>query len=264
LNGKHAKTTKRTNQNNQNMSNTKKPFRLFAQILTCAVLGYATASLYTGCSSTKPPSAFEAKFFDVSTNTRPVVVTVTNVIPVIETRFAVQTVTITNSVGVPVPVYVTNTVTVTNSQAVVATVTNDVPTYSLTPNANAKATAGLAGTLTNLGLPGAGSLTTMAVLGALAAWGGFRTRQYAGKNDALSQTAGVLAQNLQTFQSVVELTPQGKDLAKTAAAYIANHQVQAGVAAQVLDLAAQNVNNEQASLAAQQIHVLANSLSQKP
>lgn len=242
-----------------NMSKFKSAFTgiLFCAICAIGVVGCATPS--------GPPSALEAKFFDVSTNTRPVTVTVTNVIPVIETRFAVQTVTVTNSVGVPVPVYVTNIVTVTNGeQAVVSTVTKDVPTYTLTPNANSKSIAGVAGTLSNLGLPGAGSLVTMGLLGLAAAWGGIRTRQYAGKNDALSQTAGVLTQNLQTFQQVLALTPQGQDLAKTAAAYIANHQAQAGVAEQVIDLAAANVNNDQASLAAQQIHVLANSLSQKP
>lgn len=239
--------------------------KLSLRVLTCAFLGIATASLYTGCASTSPPTAFEQRFFDITTNApRTSVVTVTNVVLVPQTQVKVETVTLTNSVGVLVPVYVTNVVTVEKEQAVVSTVTNTVASYSLTPNANAKSTAGIAGTLSNLGLPGAGSLVTMGLLGIAAAWGGLRSRQYAGQNDALTQTAGVLTQNLKTFQTVLEQTPQGQDLAKTATAFIASHQAQAGVAQQVLDITAKNVNNEQATLAAQQIQALANSLSQAP
>lgn len=241
------------------MSQIKSLF-LFSALCACAI----ASILLSGCSSTAPPNAFEQRFFDITTNSRLSVVTVTNVVPVVENRIEVQTVTVTNTVGVQVPIYVTNTITQTNFQTQVASVTNDVPTYTLTTNANAKATAGIAGTLANLGLPGVGSLVTMGILGIGAAWGGVRTRQYAGKNDALTQTAGVLTQNLATFQEVLSKTPQGADLAKTAADFIRAHQSQAGVAGQVLQLATDNVDNAQAKLLAAQIQAIAGSLGAKP
>ena len=208
--------------------------------------------LLSGCASTKPPSALEQSLFNITTNVKPQVVLQTNLVPVYQTNVVVQTVTVTNQVGVPVMVPVTNLTTIVTYQTNVVTATNFVAGYTLSANATTQATAGVAGTLSDLGMPGTGSLVTMGLLGLAAAWAGIRNRQYSGQNSALQQTSGVLAQNIATFMQVLEQTPQGKQLAPLLQNYLSTHQMEAGVIAQVAGLATQ-VDPLQAAGAAQKI-----------
>ena len=210
------------------------------------------ALLVAGCAATKPPTALEQRLFNIQTNSTPQVVLVTNVVPVCQTNLVVQTVTVTNQVGVPVMVPVTNYVTygtyVTNG----VTATNFVLGYTMTPNSTTQATASVAGTLSDLGLPGTGSLVTMGLLGLAAAWAGIRNRQYAGQNSVLQQVSGTLAQNIATFMAVLQQTPQGQQLAPLLQNYLNSHQAEAGVIQQVAGLASQ-VDPLQEQGAAQQI-----------
>ena len=210
------------------------------------------AVAFVGCASTKPPTALEQRFFNIQTNITPQVVLQTNVVPVFQTNVVVQTVTVTNQVGVVVPVPVTNFTTVITMQTNIVQATNMVAGYTLAPNATAQTTAGIAGTLSNLGMPGTGSLVTMGLLGLAAAWAGIRNRQYAGQNSALQQVSGTLAQNISTFMAVLQQTPQGKQLAPLLQNYLNSHQAEAGVIQQVAGLASQ-VDPLQAQGAAQQI-----------
>ena len=89
-------------------------------------------------------------------------------------------------------------------------------------------------------------------LGLLAAWAGVRNRQYAGQNSALQQTSGVLAQNIATFMTVLESTPQGKQLAPLLQNYLNTHQAEAGAVGEIAALM-RTVDPLQAAGAAQQI-----------
>ena len=208
--------------------------------------------LFQGCASTRPPTGAENYFFTIQTNLTPRVMLQTNVVTVVQTNVVIETFTLTNQVGVPVLIYITNLVPVAAYSTNVVTVTNLVAGYTLTPGANADVVAGITGALANLGLPGVGSLVTMGVLGLIAAWAGYRNRQYAGQNTALEQASGVMAQNIATFMAVLRQTPQGQQLAPLLQNYLNTHQAEAGVLQAVAGLASQ-VDPLQAAGAAQQI-----------
>lgn len=229
-----------------------KVWSLKSKVLSVAAMGALLAAVACGCSTTAPPTGAEQYLYDIKTNLvaqvvlQTNVVTITNTVPVTAVTWQTNSQNIvtytTNQVQVMVPSYQTNVVTVTNL----------APTYTLTPNANAQTAAGIAGTLTNLGLPGAGSLVTMGLLGLAAAWAGIRNRQYAGQASTAQQVSGVLAQNIATFMQVLQQTPQGQQLAPLLQNYLNTHQAEAGVIQQVAGLASQ-VDPLAAAGAAQQI-----------
>ncbi len=206
-----------------------------------------------GCASTVP-TAFERTFATVETNYVPILVLHTNIVTQVQTN--VQTVTVTNQIGVAVPVFTTNLVTVQQTNVTAVTVTNEQ--YVLTPNGTAKAVAGGLGMAGNMVAPGFGGLVTSGVLGLLTLWFGYRNRQFAGKNDALTQSAGVLAQIIETGREVLATTPQGKDASNAFTSWMVSHQAETDTIATITKLVRDNVDNGEAQNAARKILELIN------
>jgi len=220
-------------------------------ITLSALGGFAAAILMmaTGCSST--PTSLDRAVANVQTNYVPTLALQTNLVTVVQTNVVVQTLTVTNSVGIPVPLYQTNVVTVTNTSPVVSLVTNQVPTYTLTPNATATGVAGVVGSVTNAFLPGTGGLITSGLLAALSIFLGYRNRQMNGQNDVLSQVSGTLAQTIETAR---ELLPKAQQDAFTT--WMIKNQASAGVIQQVAQIVKDSTNNVQAQAAANEIIAL--------
>jgi hypothetical protein len=208
----------------------------------------ATIPLIVSCSlfgnNAAPPTAFEQSLFDVTTNfvarvqTNQVYVTNSVMIPIVQTNIVMQTVTITNTVGLVVPtmnpifqyqtVWQTNQIVATNT----VTATNWVPQFTYVPNAAATNYAGIAGTLSNFGLPGVGSLVSMGVIGALGIWGKLRG----------NKVAGALAQGIETARTVIQTTPQGQQLDANFKAWLVAHQSAAGVINAVTGIVNSQIN----------------------
>lgn len=224
---------------------------LFILITACA--------LTTGCSTT--PTAVERTFANVETNYVPALILQTNVVTITQTNTVIETVIKTNEVGQIVPVYVTNSTSFVTWQTNLVVATNLVPIYTMTPNATATATAGVAGTIANLAAPGVGELVTGGILAALSIFLGYRNRQFAGKNDALSQSAGVLAQIIETGRELMAKTPQGQQAANAFTQWMVTHQAETNTIGQITQLVKDSTNNAEAQKAADQILAL---ISQAP
>lgn len=215
------------------------------------VLGALTLAL-AGCAAV--PTKFDRIFADVQTNYVPVLVIHTNVLTVLQTNVA--TVTVTNQVGVAVPIFQTNVVTAFQTNLVPVMVTNEQ--YTLTAKPIVAEVAGVAGTVGNIAAPGSGALITGAI-GALATiFLGYRNRQFKGQNNALSQSAGVLTQIIETGREVMATTPQGRDAADEFTTWMKEHQKSTQTAATIADLVKDNVSNQDAQRAAAQILALLN------
>lgn len=222
---------------------------LLSSVLTLAVTGCKLVG-----SNPSPPSAWEQRMFDISTNFAARVVTTTNVVPIYQTNIAVVPYFITNSIGVPVEVMQTNYVPQTIYLTNTVTQTNLVETYTYNgPSTAAKGTAGAAGALSNIGAPGIGSLVTMGILGALAIWGHLRSTKKAGEADALSQTASTLTQIIEVGQELMNKTPQGAQMAQAWKDWMVKHQAEQGVIDQVMAILPEAVNNDAAKGAADKL-----------
>lgn len=214
----------------------------------------AAALLFVGCAST--PTAAEKALFNVQTNYVPKLVLLTNTVTLFQTNTVVQTVTLTNSQGVIVPVYQTNLVpvAVTTTNTVVAT--NMVPVYYLATSTTTTNIGNLAGTIGNIAAPGSGTIVT-GLLGLLVAgYLKFRNNQFAGKNDALSQVAGQLAQEIETGRELLSSTPQGQKAADAFTQWMISHQLETGVITQVSQIVKDSTKNVEAQAAANQILAL--------
>jgi hypothetical protein len=219
-----------------------------AKLSLAVGLAALLATILVGCSmfgsNPAPPTAFEQKLFDVTTNfvtrvqTNTVTLTNSVIIPVTQTNIVLQTVQVTNITGIVVPqmnttftyqtVFQTNTVVTTNA----VTVTNTVPSYDYKPNAAAQTGAGIAGTLANVGLPGVGSLVSMGIIGALGIYGKLRG----------NKVAGALAQGIETARAVIQTTPQGQQLDANFKAWLVAHQSAAGVITDITSIVGKTVN----------------------
>lgn len=216
-------------------------------------LGLLLAFVY-GCAST--PTGLDRAFADVQTNYVPVLVLRTNIVELTQTNTVVQTVTVTNQVGQPVPVFLTNTVNNVTYQTNVVLATNIVPQYVLTASTNTTATASIVGGVVNGFVPGVGGLVTTGLLGLLSIFLGVRNRQFAGQNDALSQSAGVLTQIIETGREVLSKTPQGQQAADAFTAWMVSHQAETNTIAAISQIVKANTDNTQAQAAADQILAL--------
>lgn len=208
--------------------------------------------LVLSACSTPQPTPFERAFANVQTNIVEKLVIQTNVVTIVQTNVAV--VQVTNTFGVPI--FVTNTVpvifTVTNLLPMTTTVTQ----YVMSPNALAQGVAGAAGAASNLGAPGIGGLVSAGLLGALSIWLSYRNRQFAGQNDILTQSAGVLAQIIETGREVLSTTPQGQQAANAFTQWMVSHQAATGTIATISNIVKSATDNEQAQKAADQILAL--------
>lgn len=219
--------------------------------ITLGSLGLFAAIIIAGCSTT--PTAFDRAVANVETNYMPKLVLQTNVVTV------VNTITKTNEVGVPVPVFVTNSTSIVTYQ------TNLVPQYVLTgPNPTAMGVAQVAGTVSNLGAPGIGTVVTGGILGLLSIFLGFRNRQMSGQNDALSQAAGVLAQTIETGRELMAKTSRGQQAADAFTTWMIKNQAATGVISQITQIVKDSTDNVQAQTAANEILALINQPAAPP
>lgn len=175
----------------------------------------------TGCklfgASPTPPTPTEARLFDITTNITPQVVTQTNVVT------SVRVVTVTNSVGIPV--MTTNTFNTTN----VVTQTNQVADYQYTPKPAAVATVEGIGNAASPFTAGWGTIISSALVGLYGLWAHLRsTKQTA--------TSSALTQEIEAIRSFILTLPQGTKIDAAVTQFMQQHQVEAGVANQVLNL----------------------------
>lgn len=201
----------------------------FAILLACVSLA--------GCSiigkNPKPPSPLESGIFNVTTNYVPVVVPVTEY----RTNTVQVTQTVTNTQGViqSVITYLTNTVPVTTYQ------TNIVQQYAYANGPGAQTAQTVAGTIG--ALFGAGGITTTAVSALLALWGYLRSS----KNYA---TAANTAQLVEVLRQFVKSLPNGAAYDAALTQFMTQHQSEAGVLANVVQILANDVSNPDAKVAA--------------
>lgn len=213
--------------------------RIKLSALLISVLGLL---FFAGCQT--PPTKVEKRFFDVETNYVPALHWQTNTVPVYTTNLV--TVLQTNIVagGPPQVVTLTNEVRNVTWQTNVAQVTVTNEQYRLTPNDTAKQIETIGGTVGNLF--GVGGIVSTALAGIFGAWASFRSsRRY--------QTAATIAQNVQDIRSFIQKLPNGAAYDAALTKWIAAHQAEAGVTDQVLQLLQNEVSNQDAQYAAEQI-----------
>ncbi len=201
---------------------------------TLLSLAIIAAISLIGCSTVgpnpTPPTALERNIFIVQTNYVEQVNQVTNTITQVINR--------TNEFAQPI--YFTNQITQISQE------TNLVPAYSMTPSDTTKATVGLIGTVVNTFFPTAGSATALGLLGILGAWGHLRSSKK-------GATAVTIAQEVETLREFIKSLPKGTQYDATITAWLQSHQVEEGVATQVLDLVQNQIDNPAAKVAAQEI-----------
>jgi len=195
-----------------------------------------------GCAS-KPPTALEQRWFDITTNRTPVLTVQTNVIPV--TLYETNTVTVTNTVGT-VEIH-TNIVSVPSFETNVVTVTRTNESYVMTPGAGAREIAATGGAVGNIF--GAGGLVSTGIMSLFTIWGWVRSK----KNYV---TAANTAQIVETIREFVKALPNGTAYDAALVQWMQQHQADAGVLNQVLSLLQREVSNPDARVAAQQIQQL--------
>lgn len=230
--------------------------------ITTLAVAFALSLIVIGCSST--PTALDRTFSNVETNYVPKLVLQTNVITLTQTNTVIETVTRTNDVGIPTPVFITNATTYITYATNIVMATNLVPQYVLTPNTNVTATIGVVGEVANIFAPGVGGLVTSGLLGLLSIFLGIRNRQFAGKNSVLSQSAGVLAQIIETGREVLAKEPQGQRAADAFTQWMITHQAETQTIAKISEIVKVATNNAEAKAAADQILALIGEMSPKP
>lgn len=226
--------------------------RIFAAVLGAMGL-IGLMGLITGCASTfgaspSAPSKFESLVFNTQTN----YITQTNVVTKTVTNQVTETVTVTNSQNLVIPIVQTNQVV----QTVTVTNTVQVPQYIETPKASVTTGVQVAGGIANTFAPGVGTIASSALAALLGFWGYLRSSKLQQAND----TTAVLAQNIESILEVVQALPNGSAMANTIKTFIAQHQAEAGVVQQVVQVLENDVSNPDAKTAAQQIINAVNAL----
>lgn len=168
-----------------------------------------------------PPSKVEQAVFNTVTNYVTVERPVTNVVTTV-VQIPVQTTNTVNQV-----IVTTNTVTQFATNVTQVTVTNEE--YTLTPKPVTTTLVQSAGTLGNLAMPGVGTLASNAVLLALGIWAQWRST----KRQATSVT---LTQEIEAVREFIKTLPQGVKYYTAITKFLQDHQVEAGVAQQVIDI----------------------------
>lgn len=238
-----------------------KPNLLLKSLLCIALV--VPVLLFLGCQlfgkNPAPPTAFDQKAFNIVTNVVYKIENVTNRVPVYETNYQVEVITITNAEKQVVQVFATNFIPLVTFSNLVVTVTNRVEQYDYTPNATTKNTAAVAGTLSNLGVPGIGSLVTALLVGAAGAYGKMRSTL------KTSEKANeVLAQGVETAREVIYTTPQGAQLDAAFKNWLIQHQQSAGILGAVSEIVKDNVNSSAAQGAANLIKAQVDAAKQPP
>lgn len=202
----------------------------------------ALALCITGCKlvGTDPsaPNGFERLVFTTVTNyiAVPMQVTQTNIVTHEQVVYA------TNTVG--------QIVTVTNvffmPEYRVVTITNIIPQYENKVNGGTTATIQAAGTAINTFLPGVGGIASSGLLALLGLWAQLRSSKR-------GQTNSTLAQEIETIREFIKSLPSGAKYDQAITAFLQTHQLESGVAQQVLGILQNQVDNQEAKTALQEI-----------
>jgi hypothetical protein len=212
--------------NSVHVSNPTKTMKFKIKPVVFAVAfaaGFLTTQLI-GCKSlaTTPPTAAERLVYDVHTNYVSVYTVQTNYVVGLITNILNQAVWVTNPV--------------------IGVSTQHVAQYGLTVKPGTTTVVTDAGAAVNTMYPGIGSMASMGVLALLGAWGWFR-----GRNS--SATSVTLAQEIETMREFILTLPNGTKYDTAITGWLQTHQVQAGVAQQVLSVLANQVSNPDAKAA---------------
>jgi hypothetical protein len=213
--------------------------RIMAKAVVAVVsLALLVCSVLSGCGMVGAhpgaPNVVERALFDVVTNTEEVTVTKTNVhevtvdVPVYKTNEVGVTVVSTNHVSYSVP------------EIVIGMQTNR--DYSLTPKEATKGYVAGIGGIVNTFFPGAGSMVAAGLLAGLAAWGHLRSAK--NKGSAIS-----LAQEVESIREFIKTLPNGAKYDTAIKQWLQSHQVEEGVAKQVLDIVKNEISNPEAKAA---------------
>lgn len=191
---------------------------VFASLILLTFTGLFTLS---GCSSHTPPTPVERFFFDVQTNSVPVVTNKT------------------------VTVFETNAAGIVETRHIVTWVTNIENHVTYTVSTNSAAMGQTASRLTNVFFPGFGELAAALLAGILGTWAKLRSTLNKGKTAQVT-----LAQSIETLLAVIETTPQGAQLSDRLKLELAKGQASAGVLREVAQIVENYVDNDAARKAA--------------
>lgn len=203
--------------------------------------------LMAGCAG--PPTAREARFFDITTNVEPMVIVRTNYVPIHYTNYQVIQVPSTNPLAPPVTI--TNEYRLTVFETNRVTTTNLVESYEFKPGAGAREITEIGGAVGNIF--GVGGLVSTALAGLFGIWAQVRSsRRY--------RTAGSLAQTIETLRAFIKALPDGARYDNELVNWMQTNQANAGVLQSVIGLLEREVSSSDAKEAARQIAAIIESL----
>lgn len=198
-------------------------------ILASAIAIIGAAAILVGCDTLglnpKPPTATEARLYDIQTNQVPITVTVTNIVQ------HTNQVTLTNTVD--------NTVTTTNvvtATPVVSQVQSNQPEYLYNPRPAITGTIKAAGDASGPFTAGIGTMIGGGLALLYGMWGQMRSTKLKG-------TASALTQEIEAVRDYILTLPQGVKIDAAVTQFMQQHQVEAGVATQVMSLIEGNTSN---------------------
>lgn len=153
--------------------------------------------------------------------------------------------------------YYPSEVVLTNSGQVVTQVVQ-VPAYTYTPGPGGEAAKGVAGSIGNIAAPGVGGPIASGAVGLiLAAWAWIRGSKQ-------SATANNLAQTIEVARELLKSLPNGAGLDGQLTTWMQNHQAEAGVLPQVLDILDKTVDNPLAKQTSDQLRAALAALQNPP
>lgn len=142
--------------------------------------------------------------------------------------------------------YFPQAIVVTNSGQVV-TQFAQIPAYTYSPGPGGDAIKGVAGTIGNVAAPGVGGPIATGIVGlGLALWSWIRGSKQ-------SATANNLAQAIEVARELIKSLPNGAALDSTYTTWLAQHQAEAGVLPQVLDILDKTTDNPLAKQTSDQL-----------
>jgi len=217
--------------------------------LTLLAATFTAIVLAAGCSmfgaNPTPPTPTEARLFNIETNVVPQIVTRTNVVT------SVNVVTVTNGGGIPI--LTTHVFNTTNT----VTATNQVEEYQYTPKPATVSTVTQLGNAVAPFTTGWGSIISGALVGLYGLWAHLRSTK---KGD----TALALTQEIEALRDFVLTLPQGTKIDTAVTQFMQQHQMEAGVATEVLGLIKGNTSDPTVVGVAAQLQAAINELTNPP
>lgn len=220
---------------------------LFASLLAACGIAIVISGCVNGTPLASTPVG--GALYNTQTNYTPVVSVVTNLVPVTVYHTNEVTQTVTNQVGVVQ--FVTNQVAVASAttQPQVFYVTNQVPQYVNTVKPAVTDAVQSAGGILSTMFPGGGAVAW--ALLALLGGAGYATSTKS--SSANYSTATALSQEIETILAFMGKLPNGAVYTTALTSWLQSHQADAGVVQNVLGVLQNEVSNNDAQVAAQQL-----------